>query len=186
MEVTVGTARSRKGILVASMKLVEQNESRLVLHSKRLSAWIAAAVTGAMSSLFIYAFLHFYRQDPHEWIAHLIVGGLGVVLAGLTVMFLYFGIRRPDRIDVDAGRETVEFDRRRDSAEILFSDVSKIDLRSEDRSRRRRERCLVHPVVLVTRDGREFEIDAASNLEQMIKLAASLRQVIGLPPANDP
>lgn len=180
LSITAG-ARTKTAKMLCRFKISEETQDRLVLQAKRITALLAAAFVGIFGGIFAgVAGSHFYppRDQDELWVL-LIGGGLGVVLLALALMFLYFGLRRPDRIVLDARRREARFERRRDPLSLLFDLLAGVEVRTENRSRAR-ERCIVHPVVLVTRDGGELEIDAASDIEEMIRLAAKLRGVTGL------
>lgn len=179
ISITAGTGRKTARVL-SQYRVVQEAPDRLVMQTKRIAALLAAAFVGTFGGVVTAAAARFYPPVHEEDVGTLALGGgLGVVLLVLAVMFLYFSLRKPDRILVDAERREVRFERRRDPMTLPFDLLAEVALRTEDRSRPR-ERCVVHPVVLVTRDGRELQVDAASDIEQMIALAAKLRNVTGL------
>jgi hypothetical protein len=181
---TVGR-RTNTARVLSQFKVAEGTGERLVLQSKRIGALLAAAFLGTFGGIVTAATSHFYPPLDRNDLGTLLVGGVfGVVPLALALMFLYFGLRRPERIVVDPGARQVRFERRRDPLTLPFDLLAEVCVRTENRSRAR-ERCIVHPVVLVTRDGREFQVDAASDVEQMIALAAKLRHATGIPPAEE-
>lgn len=183
------TTRSRRpGVRVlAQFRLVRETEQILVLQQRRLFSFLAAAFTGTIGAVVVAAAAHFYPPRDRDDVATLLLAGvLSVLLLALAAMFLYFGLRRPDRIVVDVSRREIRFERRRHPSTVSFDLLKEVSLRTEKRSRGR-ERSIVHPVVLVTADGRELLVDAASDVEAMIVLAAKLRRATGLPaPAPQP
>lgn len=180
VSMTVGR-RKRKARVFSQFKVAQETEDCLVLETKRITALLAAAFLGTFGGIVTAAASHFYPPlDRNDLGTLLLGGGLGVVLLALALMFLYFGLRRPDRIVVDRGAREIRFERRRDSQTLPFDLLAEVSVRTENRSRGR-ERCIVHPVVLVTRDARELQVDAASDIEAMIALAAKLRRATGIP-----
>lgn len=183
MEITVSSgARAKTGKMLAQYKVAEENETRLVLHTKRIAAFIAAAVLGVFGGgITAVTFVNFYPPLHSSDLGTLwLGGGFGIVMLALALVFLYFGLRRPDRIVADAGQREIVFERRRKSARVPFHQIAEVVVRTKDRFPRRRERCIVHPVVVVATDGTELEVDASSNIEEMIRLAAKLRRITGV------
>lgn len=179
ISVTSGTRTSVAKVL-SQYRIEEKTDERLVLQTKRTVALVAAALLGLFGGAVAAATSHFYppmHQDD-KWTL-LLGGGIGVLALALAVLFLYFGLRKQDRIILDAQQKEIRFARRRVPAVVPFELIEEVVVRTENRSRRR-ERCIVHPVVLVIRDGRELEIDAASDIEEMIRLAADVRRVTGV------
>ena len=182
MEFTFSSqARRTTAKVLAQYKVAEETESRLVLQTKRIVALLAAAFVGLFGAVTTgVAFGAFYPPlDSSDLGTLWLGGGLGIAMLLLALMFLYGGLRRPDRIVADAHRREVLFERRKDPRRVSFDEIDEIAVRTEDRSRRR-ERCIVHPVVVVTKDGTEIQVDAASDIEEMIRLAAKLRRVTGV------
>jgi hypothetical protein len=181
MQISTSTrSRSTRAKVLAQFRVAEESERGLVLQQRRLFSLLAAAFTGTFGALVTGAATHFYPPRGRDDLGTLLLGGgFGVTLLALAAMFLYFGLRRPDRIVVDASKNEVRFERRRNPLRLPFDQLKEVAVRTENRSRRR-ELCIVHPVVLVTPDGRELQVDAASDVEAMIALAARLRRATGL------
>jgi len=174
----------RAAILFASFKAkaAAETESRLELQKKRSVAFAAAAFLGVFGGVFTGAAWHFYRpyRTPPQVF---MVGGLGAALLALALLMAYFGLRRQDRIVVDGAAREIVFDRRRNPLRLPFDRITEVKVGTEDRSRGR-GRLVVHTVVLVADGGETIEVDAASDPEQMIRLAAKLRRILGKPLAH--
>lgn len=177
-------SRRRAAILLASFKVAAETESRLELQTKRVVAFAAAAFLGVFGGVFTGAAWHFYRpyRTPPQVF---MVGGLGAILLALALLMLYFGLRRPDRIVIDGATREIAFDRRRNPLRLSFDRIKEVKVETENRSRRR-ERLIVRSVKLVTDGGETIEVDAGSDSEEMIQLAAKLRRVLGKPLPDQP
>lgn len=183
MEITASSrVRTTTAKVLAQYKVAEETDTRLVLQGKRIVAFVAAAVLGTFGGVTAgVAFANSYPPLHSSDLGTLwLGGGLGIAMLLLALTSLYFGLRRPDRIVADSQRREVLFERRKSPGSISFAEIAEIAVRTEDRSRRRRERCIVHPVIVVAKDGAELEVDASSDIEEMIRLAAKLRRVTGV------
>jgi len=183
MEITASAATRRTTAKVlAQYKVSEDSETRLVLRGRRIFGLLAAAFVGAFGGVTTgVAFSNFYPPMNSSDLGTLwLGGGLGIAMLLLALTFLYFGMRRPDHIVADSRQKEILFDRRKNPARIPFEEITEIAVRTENRSRRR-ERCIVHPVVVVTKDAAETRVDASSDVEAMIRLAAKLRRITGVP-----
>jgi len=188
MEITASAAtRETTAKVLAQYKVADDTETRLVLRSKRIIALLAAAFVGSFGGVTTgVAFSNFYPPMNSSDLGTLwLGGGLGIAMLLLALTFLYFGLRRPDHIVAESHQKEILFDRRKNPARIPFQEIAEIAVRTENRSRRR-ERCIVHPVVVVTKDGAETRVDASSDVEAMIRLAAKLRRITGVTIGEEP
>ncbi len=184
MAVTFSGGRHRGVRLFSRFKVAGETDDLLVLQRKRIAALLAAAFAGVFGGVFAGVALHFYpgREDV---IQVQLVGILGGVLLAVALMFLYFGLRRPDRIVCDRRGRQVRFESTRKSKRRVlgFDELERVELAPELR-RMGAERVRVHVVRLHTRSEEAIEVDVATDLEEMIRLAARLRRVTELPLAG--